>query len=70
MINKKYYCPNCYHFSINKYSVNVEHNYDFGKINTALILQILMDGFNGILDIGSVEDHMMIKEKMLHGMVL
>ena len=36
--------------------LNVEHRKDFGKIKAGLILQTLMDGFNGILDIVSGED--------------
>ena len=36
--------------------LNVEHHYNIGKIKDGFILLILMVGFSGILDIGSVED--------------
>ena len=45
----------------------VEYDKDFGKIKFELILQILMVGFNGILDIGQIEDLQMIKYKLLDG---
>ena len=32
-----------------------------------LILQMLMVGFNGILDIGQAEDNQMMKDKLLDG---
>ena len=35
--------------------LNVEHHYDFGKIEDGFILLILMVGFSGILDTGQVE---------------
>ena len=47
--------------------LNVKYNQGFGKIKAGLILQILMDGFNGILDIVQVEDVQTMKEKMLDG---
>ena len=47
--------------------LNVEHPYDFGKIKTRLIKQILMDGFSGTLDTGWVEDQKMMKDKLIDG---
>ena len=47
--------------------LNVEHHQDFGKIKDEFILQILMVGFSGILDIGQVEDLQMIKDKLQDG---
>ena len=42
--------------------LNVEHHYDFGKINVGLILYILMIGCSGILDIGQADDRYMMKD--------
>ena len=50
-INQKYHCSNYYDVSVNKYGVNVEHHYDFGKIKDGFILLTIMVGFSGILDI-------------------
>ena len=63
--DKKFYSSNYFNMSISNYfniltsinmALNVEHLQVFGKINAGLILQILMDGFNGILCMGQVED--------------
>ena len=51
IIDKKYYCSNYYDVNVNMV-LNVKHHEDFGKIMDRLILEILMVGFNGILDIG------------------
>ena len=45
--------------------LNVKHHYDFEEIRARLSLQILIAGFNGVLDIGWVEDFQMIKDKLL-----
>ena len=45
--------------------LNVKHHYDFEEIRARLSLQILIAGFNGVLDIGWVEDLQMIKDKLL-----
>ena len=37
------------------------------KIKAGVILQILMVGFSGILDIGQREDLQMIKDKLIDG---
>ena len=47
--------------------LNVERHYKFRKIKAGLILKILMVGFNGILDIGWVEDLQMMRDKLLDG---
>ena len=51
---------------INK-KLNVEHHQYFGKIKDGLILQILVVGFSGLLDIGQIEDLQMMKDKLLDG---
>ena len=47
--------------------LNVKHRYDFGKIKTKLMKQTLIDGFSGTLDTGWVEDHKMMKDKLIDG---
>ena len=47
--------------------LNVEHHQDFEKIKIRLIVQVLMVGFSGILNIGQVEDLQMMKDKLLDG---
>ena len=49
---------------------NVEHHKDFGKTKVGLILQIIMVSLNGILDIGKVENQMMLRDRMLDGKAL
>ena len=39
----------------------------FGKIKFGLILQILIAGFSGILDIGQVEDLQTMKDRLIDG---
>ena len=39
-------------------------------MKAGLIIQILMVGFNGILDINQVEDLQIMKDKLLDGMIL
>ena len=45
--------------------INVENHQDFGIIMDGLIPQILMAGFNGILDIGQAEDLQKMKDKLI-----
>ena len=45
----------------------VEYDKDFGKIMDGLTLQILMDGFSGILYLGWVEDVQTMKDKLING---
>ena len=47
--------------------LNVEHHQDFVKIMNGLIVQILMDGFSNILDIGWVKYLQMMREKLIDG---
>ena len=47
--------------------LNVKHNQVFGKIIYGLILQIFMVGFNGILNIGQLEDLQMMRDKLIDG---
>ena len=47
--------------------LSAENQYDFEKIKNRLILQILMVGFNAILDIDQVEYLQIIKDKLLDG---
>ena len=47
--------------------LNVEHYQDFVKIMNGLIVQILMDGFSNILDIGWVKYLQMMREKLIDG---
>ena len=39
----------------------------FGKIKVRLMKETLMDGFGGTLDTGQVEDHKMMKDKLVDG---
>ena len=39
-------------------------------MKAGLIIQILMVGFTGILDINQVEDLQIMKDKLLDGMIL
>ena len=50
-INPKLYLSNYYNINVNKYKINVVHLYDFGKTKVGFVNKILMDGFNGIVDI-------------------
>ena len=65
-IDQKYYCSNYYDISVNKYGVKCGASLKFWK-NNGLILQILMVGFGGILNIGQVEDLEMMKDKLIDG---
>ena len=47
--------------------LNVKHHQDSVKIMDGLTLQSLIDGFDGILDIGQVEDLQMMKDKLIGG---
>ena len=47
--------------------LNVEYRKDFAKIKVGLMKQILMVGFNGILDTGWLEDWKMMKDKLIDG---
>ena len=62
--DQKYYCSNYYDVTVNKYSVKGRASLRFGKRKVGLILQILMVGFSGILDIGQAEHLQMMKDKL------
>ena len=64
-IDQNYYCSNSYDVNDNKYKVKSGTSLRLEKIKVRLILQNLIAGFNGILDIGCVEDLQMIKDKLL-----
>ena len=50
-IDPKLYLSNYYDTSVNKYKIKCGTSLDFGKINVGFVSKILMDGFNGIVDI-------------------
>ena len=50
--------------------LTVKHRYDFGKIKDWLMKQTLMVGFSGILDTDQVNNHKMIKGKLIVGIEL
>ena len=66
-VDHEFYCSDHYDVSVNKYGVKCRTSLRFWKDNGWINLQILMDGFSGILDVGWVEDQKMIKDKLING---
>ena len=64
-IDENYYCSICYDVNANKYKVKCGTSSRFWENMNELMLQILMGGFNSILDIFQVENPQMIKGKLL-----
>ena len=65
-IDQKYYCSNYYDVSVNKY-VKCGTSLRFLQKTDALIPEILIDGFSGVLDTCWVEDQKMIKNELIDG---
>ena len=66
-VDHEFYCSDHYDVSVNKYGVKCRTSLRFWEDNGWINLQILMDGFSGILDVGWVEDQKMIKDKLING---
>ena len=63
-IDQKYYCSSYYDVSVNKYGIKYGISLRFWE-NKGLMKQILMVGFSDILDTDQVEDHKMMKDKLI-----
>ena len=66
-INQKNYCSCYYDVSVNEYGVKCVISLRFWEIKIRLMKQTLIVRFSGILDTGQVEDHKIMKDKLIDG---
>ena len=66
-IDQKFYCSDCYDVSISKYDAKCGTSLKFWENKVGLMKQTLMVGFSGISDAGQVEDHKIMKGKLIDG---
>ena len=65
-MKKKNYCSDFYDVDLNHYGVDVGTSLRFWE-RKGWINKMVMDGFNGISDIGKEEEVKMIKDRLIDG---
>ena len=62
-IDQKFYCSDYYDVELNKYKVKTRTSLRVFKLKVGLMKQILMNGFNGILDTSQEENLQITSDK-------